>query len=157
MNDSNAMVAAPVVATVDTATGAEPDLLCECQHCLWTGPEADIETPYFWIDDLSQRVFPNEVVPAGECPECGCLAHKKMSASERTHLLRGLVREGLTVGEVMECMGTPVSESPAAKRAVGQYGDDDLQFDDKVLLSEGDDGSWVSCWVWVGDREESGA
>lgn len=27
------------------------------------------------IDDLRQRVSPGEVMPAGECPECGSLIH----------------------------------------------------------------------------------
>lgn len=149
MNESSAVMADLAAAKGDAGHGAEADLPCECQNCLWSGADADIETPHFWIDDLCQRVFPNEIVPAGECPECGSLAHKKMAAIDRTNLLRILVREGLTFGEVMECMGTRVSESPAAERAVRHYSDDDLQFDDTVMLSEGDGGAWVSCWAWV--------
>lgn len=40
-----------------------------CQNCDWTG-EADSCLP---IKDLEERVEAGEIMPAGECPECGAL------------------------------------------------------------------------------------
>ncbi len=47
--------------------------LCECQSCDWTGPEADLKP----IEEqgIFDRVAPGEVMPAGECPKCGAVAH----------------------------------------------------------------------------------
>jgi len=46
-----------------------------CQGCDWTGTEEDMEHVGANIPDLGQRVMPGEPMPAGECPECGALAH----------------------------------------------------------------------------------
>lgn len=44
----------------------------ECQCCDWKGGEEELGTiKHFW-----ERVEPGEVVPAGECPACGALAHR---------------------------------------------------------------------------------
>lgn len=42
-----------------------------CDNCDWSGDIDDLKP----IKDIYQRVAPGEVMPAGECPECGCLAH----------------------------------------------------------------------------------
>ena len=42
-----------------------------CGNCDWRGTEDDCNE----IEDLHQRVGPGETMPAGECPECGALAH----------------------------------------------------------------------------------
>ena len=49
-------------------TGKEP---VECQNCDWTGFASDLLS----ICDAEERIFPGEIVPAGECPDCGALAH----------------------------------------------------------------------------------
>ena len=45
-----------------------------CQDCAWTGTEADTGE----IDDFFERVDTTagsiEIMPCGECPECGCLS-----------------------------------------------------------------------------------
>lgn len=43
----------------------------KCANCDWTG-DTELLKP---IADIHQRVAPGETMPAGECPECGCLAH----------------------------------------------------------------------------------
>lgn len=43
---------------------------CNCQNCGTMTLEKDLRP----IRDLEQRIAPGEIVPAGECPECGCLA-----------------------------------------------------------------------------------
>lgn len=42
-----------------------------CANCDWSGDIDDLKP----IKDIHQRVAPGETMPAGECPECGCLAH----------------------------------------------------------------------------------
>lgn len=36
-----------------------------------------------------------------------------------------------------------------------KYADDDLEIDDEAFVSEADEGTWVSAWVWV-PREDAG-
>lgn len=33
------------------------------------------------IQDIFERVSPGEIMPAGECPECGALCHQKESSN----------------------------------------------------------------------------
>lgn len=44
-----------------------------CSNCEWQGSSDDCDH----ISDIFERVEPGEIMPAGECPECGCLAHLK--------------------------------------------------------------------------------
>ncbi len=43
----------------------------ECGNCGWTGAPDRLNA----IADIEQRVSSGEETPAGECPECGSLAH----------------------------------------------------------------------------------
>jgi len=45
-----------------------------CGNCGWTGPESALRCGFTEIEDFWSRVEPGEVVPVGECPECGGLA-----------------------------------------------------------------------------------
>ena len=47
------------------------DAKVSCGNCDWTGTEDDCNE----IEHLSERVGAGETMPAGECPECGALAH----------------------------------------------------------------------------------
>ena len=140
---------ADLAGETPTADDARADPLCRCQNCEWTGPQTDLANPFAWMADLDQRVSANEITPAGECPECGAFAHRDMTAGERHNLLRQLVAAGLTLGDVAQCLGVERDADDAAVKAVKQFADDDIQFDDRVFLSEADDGCWVSCWAWV--------
>jgi hypothetical protein len=42
-----------------------------CGNCAWTGTVDGCRE----VRDLLTRVEPGETMPAGECPECGALAH----------------------------------------------------------------------------------
>lgn len=48
-----------------------PSAPCECSDCSWKGPASMT----VMISDIQERVSPGEIVPVGECPKCGCLAH----------------------------------------------------------------------------------
>jgi hypothetical protein len=50
---------------------AEESPRVSCDNCQWTGRERDCSE----IVNLTQRVAPGEVMPAGECPDCGALCH----------------------------------------------------------------------------------
>lgn len=43
----------------------------ECDDCDWTGKGTDLDL----ISDFEERVSSGEIVPAGQCPKCGSLAH----------------------------------------------------------------------------------
>ena len=55
---------------------------CECPNCGWTGDEDDLGCQLCDVPDLLQRIDAGEEVPAGECPECGALAHHKEEPRE---------------------------------------------------------------------------
>lgn len=63
--------------SVDGSSDVEPyedERQCECLNCMWNGGEAELNE----IKDFHSRVEAGDtVVPAGECPECGCLAYLK--------------------------------------------------------------------------------
>lgn len=42
-----------------------------CADCDWTGAEEECNP----LQNISERVGPGEIMPAGECPECGAVAH----------------------------------------------------------------------------------
>lgn len=44
---------------------------CQCQNCDWEGDDGDCRE----IQNLSERVEPGEIMPSGECPECGALCY----------------------------------------------------------------------------------
>jgi hypothetical protein len=43
--------------------------LTECQNCGEIRPERDLDE----IDNLLARISPGDIVPIGQCPECGAL------------------------------------------------------------------------------------
>jgi hypothetical protein len=46
-----------------------------CEDCGWKGTARELGS----ISDFAERVFPGEICPAGECPDCGALAHLDFS------------------------------------------------------------------------------
>lgn len=46
--------------------------LCRCEDCDGFFRESDLEE----ISNFKQRVSPGEEAPAGQCPDCGSLAHR---------------------------------------------------------------------------------
>jgi len=48
----------------------------ECQNCGKRMVEADLKNAFPDIPDLCERVCPGEIVPWGECPDCGALVHE---------------------------------------------------------------------------------
>ena len=47
----------------------------QCDNCNWRGTDEQLGLPLSEIRHLAERLDPGGIVPAGECPECGCLAH----------------------------------------------------------------------------------
>ena len=43
----------------------------QCQNCDWVGSDGETND----IEDFSLRVSPGEIVPVGECPDCGAVCH----------------------------------------------------------------------------------
>ena len=62
-----------IVDDTDLRTALLPEtvVICTCDNCGWSGPDADTEE----IRDVMERVAPGEIMPVGECPDCGALVH----------------------------------------------------------------------------------
>lgn len=54
-----------------------------CDNCDWTGSEDELSRSLYQIHHLAERLDPGSVVPAGECPECSCLAYIDPTPEER--------------------------------------------------------------------------
>ena len=52
---------------------------CKCDNCDWSGLETDVGRTLHQIHHLAERLDVGGTVPAGECPECGCLAYRETS------------------------------------------------------------------------------
>lgn len=50
-----------------------PEKLFVCQNCESRWAEEELNE----VKDLAERVAPGELVPAGECPECGAVCHEE--------------------------------------------------------------------------------
>ena len=48
----------------------DPSWPVACEDCEWTGVAGDLGE----VVDVQERIMAGEIVPAGECPECGTLA-----------------------------------------------------------------------------------
>lgn len=48
---------------------------CTCDNCGWTGHTGELRCDLTTTPDLNVRLTPGSIVPAGECPECGCFAY----------------------------------------------------------------------------------
>lgn len=51
----------------------EDDKPVECDYCGWEGRGFELDS----VSDIQERIYPGEICPAGQCPECGALAHLK--------------------------------------------------------------------------------
>lgn len=63
--------------------------LYECQNCSGLYSLAKLVRP---IPRLEERVAPGEIMPAGECPFCGSLCHKKEKEKRHAHRVPGTPR-----------------------------------------------------------------
>jgi hypothetical protein len=62
--------------------GVNDDRPCYCCNCGWEGPAKETQP----IQNLTQRIDAGELVPIGECPECGALAQLEQGDySDRFH------------------------------------------------------------------------
>ena len=69
--------------------------------------------------------------------------------------LLDLKDKGLTFTDCVNAFGVDRDEDPHAQAAAEIYGcDGELEFDDTLVVSNGDDpGAYVMCWRWVTDEE----
>ena len=68
-------------------------------------------------------------------------------------VLTELKQRGLEYSDVVKVYGVPRDENPyAAFVQKGLANDNDMELDDKVILSESERGCWVSCWCYVEDE-----
>jgi len=62
---------------------------CVCDNCDWKGKPEDLDE----IDDLLERITgADDIIPAGQCPECGALAFEEPSRWVPVHQYNMLVK-----------------------------------------------------------------
>lgn len=71
---------------------ADPETLASCGNCGAETPVGELDM----VSDIQERVMAGEVMPAGQCPKCGALAHLP------TQPVRVIVE--ITNG-IVECIG----------------------------------------------------
>ena len=57
------------------------------------------------------------------------------------------------IDDAFESISVSKETNPYAAAAQELFASDDLELDDHVHLAKGDDGAWVSGWVWVSDDQ----
>lgn len=92
-----------------------------------------------------------------EIYECGDIetrdGHPVYHGKPLTDVLTELKHLGLTYSDVVKVYGVPRDENPyAAFIQKHLANDNDMELDDKVILSESETGCWVSCWCYVEDE-----
>jgi hypothetical protein len=55
---------------------------CRCDDCDWSGPYRELGKTLHEIHRLAERLDVGGIVPAGECPECGCFAYVEPSEDD---------------------------------------------------------------------------
>jgi hypothetical protein len=84
------------MSCIDLHSILEPQTLVSCQNCSWTGLASHLHA----IRDLASRIAPGETVPAGQCPDCGALAHlhaQQSSVCVEVFALASDTRDGTAV------------------------------------------------------------
>lgn len=127
---------------------AVADFLCDLMHLLDRMP-----TYYGTMSDNLRRAAGNYAAEIGDG-----------SGHESNPLLaafKGLLAMGLKQSDVLEALHDAdpnVREHDGTIEAArSNYAGDDVEIDDKPLLSVADKGVWVSAWVWVEIEDEDHA
>ena len=112
----------PVVGNYDESSPVS------CQCCDWTGRLGELGE----IDRLYERVAPGEIMPAGECPECGALAHLDTTA--------------LDYPPEWNQPEASANEVDSARRTLSG---ETFRVDTHTHVLREDDGFWVHAWAWI--------
>lgn len=67
--------------------------------------------------------------------------------------LTELLRAGLTQADVLLTLGEIYPADDYAVEIAREETNDDLEIDDMPIQSKADDGTWVSAWIWVPNKE----
>jgi hypothetical protein len=89
----------------------DPDTdLCRCANCDWEGPMSQTRP----IRRLGERVEPGEEMPAGECPQCGALAH--LASGSSLYGVKYTIRSGIDRSVVASnCLSVRAASESGAK------------------------------------------
>ena len=63
----------------------------KCENCSWSGDFTEQDV----IDNLYDRVAGGEIMPSGQCPECGSLCHEPNTMQDALKALLERAEKGL--------------------------------------------------------------
>ncbi|WP_163056692.1 hypothetical protein [Acidithiobacillus ferrooxidans] len=119
----------------------------------WTNEE---QATLFALYEVVDRGLPNSTGQDARWVEIQSPTTRVVAdASDKPliEILTELKNRGLTQADVLSVYGVPRDENPYASYLQRHLGNDtEMELDDNVLLSETDDGCWVSCWRYVDDE-----
>jgi len=116
----------------------------QCANCDWQG----FDTDCYPVKDVLERVAPGEIMPAGECPECGAVCHP--SKPEFPQLLpvffkfeATVVSEGCIWTDDLGARSMSEAEAVTIDAICNAWGWDRSQWPEYE-----DDDQWQACGAW---------
>jgi hypothetical protein len=70
---------------------------------------------------------------------------------EMKERLGALIADGLTIGECLRAFAA--DDNDPYVKAARQKATDTIEIDAQAVTSVGDDGAWVTAWVWVSNAQ----
>lgn len=67
--------------------------------------------------------------------------------------LAAMKESGTQIGDCIRAYAVANEDPYVAKARELTVGDDDVEIDDSTVTSNGDDGAFVLCWMWVSNKE----
>ena len=68
------------MTTNSTAALAPIETVYSCENCEWEGPESHVVS----LTRATDRILPGELMPRGECPDCGAIAWADADVTDMT-------------------------------------------------------------------------
>jgi hypothetical protein len=127
------------------------DAPVSCSSCEWTGKASETRD----IHECS--LTPGDRSPVGRCPDCDALVYIDRAETPVDHtnsmpeIMANLKAMGLTFNQCVEAFAAP-DDDPFVVRA-RECETDDMKLDPKAVTAPGDDGTWVSTWIFISNSD----
>lgn len=135
---------------LDSAAEASNEALCDL-----VGRVDELRSAARLVVERWSKERLDEAVRAldGACRQLEPEAAPSTSAEEKTQVLQrrlqALEAAGLTFSDCLQVFGVPTDSHPLARAAVlARHEEGELEFDERTVVSESEDGAYVLAWVW---------